>query len=131
MAVGTVFVKQPQEYAVEHSVTLQYTVDPSRLASIGNTSHAIVGIPSRSGDSGEIVALNTDAGIVRLQIPASLAPVVGQTVYLDLSAITATHIPPDAAYTLTPSTNYPLLKVTKTKDASNYVEGFLNPTRGV
>ncbi len=130
MAVGTVFVKKPQEFAVENSVSLEYSVDPSRLASIGGTSYALVGIPTRSGDSGEQVSLNMNAGLVRLQIPASLDPAIGQVLYLDLSAITSAHVPPDAAYTLTASTNYPLLKVTATKDASNFVEGFLNPTGG-
>jgi len=104
-------------------VTLSYTIEANAVV----YAQAFLGISAQSGDSGDSVALRVDRREYQFTVPSGLSVSKGDIVRLDTTAITNTHIPPDAAYNKNAesATNINLFKATSAKDANHVVTGIL------
>lgn len=105
------------------TVSLSYTIQANAVI----YAQGFLGISARSGDSGDSVALTVDRQKYQFTVPSTLAVAKGNIVRLDTTAITGTHIPPDAAYNKNAesTTNINLFKATSDKDSNNVVTGIL------
>lgn len=121
MAVGTETYNESDGNSV--NVTLSYTIEANAVV----YAQGFLGISAESGDSGDSVAIRIDRREYQFTVPASLVVNKGDFVRLDTTAITSTHIPPDAAYNknVASATNINLFKATSAKDANNVVTGIL------
>jgi hypothetical protein len=105
------------------TVALSYTIESNMVV----YAQGFLGISARSGDSGDSVALSIDRQEYQFTVPSGLSVSKGDIVRLDTTAITGTHIPPDAAYNKNAlsATNINLFKATSDKDANHVVTGIL------
>lgn len=84
-----------------------------------------LGITSRSGSSGESVALRVEDREFQFTVPSGLTVAKGDTVYITVATVT-NHVPDDAAYTTSSGAGKKaLFKATAAKDANNVVTGIL------
>lgn len=105
------------------TVTLEYTVNNYQVAVVENW----LGVTMASGDSGDMVALQTAIEERQFVVPADLDVAKGDTVYITLATVTG-HTPDDEAYTKTAGAGkVALFKATSDQDESNIVTGILLP----
>lgn len=102
------------------TVTLSHTTGGGMAAYVQQW----LGITVGGGASGEQTALNIE-GEYQFDVGATLDPSVGDIVYIDPTAISGTHVIPEAAYTTSAASNIPFFKCTSAKDANNIVTGIL------
>lgn len=101
------------------TVDLLFTVRAGQLAFVNNW----LGIASRSGDSGQQVALNIERSEYQFQVPASLTVNIGDTVWVNPANRTG-HTLNDSAYaTSSGAGRVRLFKATSAKDSNNVVTG--------
>lgn len=88
--------------------------------------NGIPGLPSESGNSGDLRSLAADGAVYRVNIGASLTPSIGDILYVTKASVTAHEIPA-AAYTLTAdgANTVAFLRVLSEKDANNWIDGKL------
>lgn len=104
-------------------VDLSYTVLANQVAYI----EGFLGITGRSGDSGDMIALNIDQRAYQFTVPSTLSVSKGDTVYVTVADLTG-HTPDDTAYTTSSGAgNVALFKALEDKDANNVVRGILLP----
>lgn len=110
-------------------VTLSYNTDAKAVAWV----EGWLGITGQSGASGETVSLSIDRREYQFTVPASLTVNKGDVVYITVSAVTGTHMPPDSAYSTTAgSGKIALFKATSDKNTTNHsVTGILLPNGGI
>jgi hypothetical protein len=115
-AVGKKVYKESDGKAI--NVTLSYTVEALQVAVVESWA----GITMESGDSGETIALEIQAGVERqLEVPSTLAVAKGDIIYLTVATLTG-HTPQDAAYTTSAGAGkIAFAKATAAKDANNVV----------
>ena len=102
---------------------LLFTVDAQQVAYIDGW----LGIMSRSGDSGDTVAMLTDHREYQFTVPAALTVAKGDTVYIDSADLTG-HIPDDTGYGIASGAGLiALFKATSAKDGNNVVTGIMLP----
>jgi hypothetical protein len=86
-----------------------------------------IGIADSDGAIGDTIALTIDDRAYQFTVPAALAVLKGNIVYITLATLTG-HYPQDAAYVLAPAAGaVPLFKAMEDKDANNVVVGKLLP----
>ena len=74
------------------------------------------GITMQSGSSGDVVAIEIAQREHEIQIPSDLSAAVGAILYIDTDGVITTD-----------NSDKAFMKVTKAKDANNYVWGILLP----
>lgn len=93
-------------------VTLTSTVSKGDVVLVDG----FFGIAMQSGSSGDVVALEIAQREHEIEIPSELSADKGDILYLNSSGVITTT-----------SSDTPFMKVTKAKDANNYVWGILLP----
>lgn len=93
-------------------VTLEKTVTKGDVV----LAEGFFGISMQSGSSGDIIAIEIAQREHEIQVPSEVSASKGDVLYLDANGAITTN-----------SSGRPFLKVTKAKDANNYVWGILLP----
>lgn len=108
------------------TVTLDYSIDPNKPALVDSW----LGLPTKSGDSGDVVTLSIDQREYQFPIPDAINPAIGNTLYVTLASVTE-HTIPDGAYSLSSGAGkVALCKFTSTRYGSSgayYANGILLP----
>jgi predicted RecA/RadA family phage recombinase len=82
----------------------------------------LVGVPFKSAESGDTVALRTDGAVLRWQAPSGLSLSVGDRVYVTLASVTE-HDIPDGAYSTTAGAGKEaLFRILSEKDADDWCD---------
>lgn len=119
MAVGDRTHRESDGKSV--TVNLLFTVRSGQIAFVNNW----LGIASRSGDSGQAVALNIERAEFQFQVPAALTVNVGDTVWVNPANRTGHTLNDNAYATSAGAGRVRLFKATSAKDSFNVVTGIL------